>query len=118
MSELEEDQYFPDDPPLFRIGQLVRHRRYGYRGVVVDFDVRCLASDEWYDSNQTRPERDQPWYHVFVDDSEAITYTAQTSLVTDDSDLPVDHRLMDVFFEGFQDGVYLRNDRPWPEDRG
>lgn len=57
-------------PPrtVFEPGQLVRHRRYGYRGVVVDRDEFCEADDEWYSKNQTQPDRDQPWYHVLVED--------------------------------------------------
>ena len=55
--------------PVFESGQLVRHRRYGYRGVVVDRDEFCQADDEWYSKNQTQPNRDQPWYHVLVDGS-------------------------------------------------
>ena len=31
--------------PRFEPGQLVVHRRYGYRGVVVAFDVTCEAKD-------------------------------------------------------------------------
>ena len=36
--------------PQFQRGQLVRHRRYGYRGVVVGLDLECLASAQrWMD---------------------------------------------------------------------
>ena len=45
----------------FRIGQLIDHQRYGYRGVVVSRDEQCRASKGWYESNLTRPARDQPW---------------------------------------------------------
>lgn len=100
--------------PLYRPGQLVRHRRYGYRGVVVDVDPCCQASDQWYQANQTQPERNQPWYHVLVDGSEATTYPAQSSLAADTSKQPIDHPLIEVFFTSFVDGHYLRNDRPWP----
>lgn len=31
----------------FRIGQVIRHLRYGYRGVVTGWDARCLADDIW-----------------------------------------------------------------------
>ena len=53
----------------FDVGTLVRHRRYGYRGVIVAFDATCQASDQWYYSNQTQPSHDQPWYHVLVHES-------------------------------------------------
>ncbi len=102
------------DDPAFVIGQLVRHRRYGYRGVIVDFDMRCQASETWYQKNQTQPKRDQPWYHVLVDGSDVVTYAAQTSLAEDDSSNPVEHPLVQAFFDDFVQGQYVRNDTPWP----
>ena len=101
--------------PLFEPGQLVRHRRYNYRGVVVGFDSSCQAADEWYLSNRTQPERFQPWYHVLVDGSDQITYAAQSSLLADDSDDQITHPLLPHFFSEFKNGQYTRNDTPWPE---
>ena len=101
--------------PLFAPGELVRHRRYGYRGVVVDFDATCQAEETWYYANQTRPPRNQPWYHVLVDGSNTATYAAQTSLEADDSLAPITHPLVAVFFAEFNGRSYVRNDRPWPE---
>jgi heat shock protein HspQ len=101
-------------PPKFRPGQLVRHNRYGYRGVVVDVDPYCKAPDSWYQKNQTQPERNQPWYHVLVDASSDITYAAQTSLAETDQFTPIAHPLVDVFFSAFEGESYVRNDRPWP----
>ncbi|MCH8924432.1 MAG: heat shock protein HspQ [Planctomycetes bacterium] len=101
-------------PPCFTSGQLVKHRRYGYRGVVVDLDAHCKASEEWHRSNQTQPERLQPWYHVLVHGSSQITYAAQTSLEADDSGQPVDHPLVELFFAEFTGQAYVRNEHPWP----
>ena len=56
---------------LFEIGDTVRHRRYGYRGIIVERDLSCKASDDWYLGNRTQPEREQPWYHVLVHDVDA-----------------------------------------------
>ena len=100
---------------MFVPGQLVRHRRYGYRGVVVDADDERQADDEWYESNQTQPPRDQPWYRVLKDGSDKITYVAQTNLSPEPSGRQVEHPLVAYFFDGFEDGAYQRNDRPWPE---
>lgn len=100
-------------PQRFAPGDVVRHRRYGYRGVVVAVDSRCRAPDWWYYGNRTQPARNQPWYHVLVDDSEGVTYPAQSSLETDDSGLPVEHPLLDAYFHDFSGTGYLRNDRPW-----
>ena len=51
---------------------------------------------------------------MLVDGNSATTYAAQSSLEPDDSDAPVDHPLVKAFFAGFMDGVYVRNDTPWP----
>ena len=106
--------YFPDDLPDFAPGQVVRHRRYDYRGVVVDFDMSCAAGDEWYHRNRSQPDRDQPWYHVLVDGSDVITYAAQTSLEADGEPEPIAHPLIEYFFGAFDAGRYDRNDRNWP----
>lgn len=101
--------------PLFEVGQLVAHKRYGYRGVVVHVDLRCMADEQWYQSNQTQPPRSQPWYHVLVHErGGSVTYAAQTSLDPDGNAEPVEHPLIDTFFSAFLDGRYIRNDAPWP----
>ncbi len=103
------------EQPILEPGQLVRHRRYGYRGVIVSRDEICQADDQWYFNNQTQPDRNQPWYHVLVDGSQMCTYAAAANLLPDHSLAPIEHELLPHFFYGFQNGKYLRNDEPWPE---
>ena len=100
--------------PVFEPGDLVQHRRYGYRGVVVQRDESCQADDAWYQKNNTQPDRDQPWYHVLVSDSSTCTYAASENLQADFSGQPISHPLLDYFFAAFEDGRYVRNDQPWP----
>jgi heat shock protein HspQ len=102
-----------NDPPHFEVGDLVRHRRYGYRGVVVDFDSECQAPESWYSSNRTQPLRQQPWYHVLVHGSSTATYAAQENLEPDRSGETVDHPLVELYFETLVGGRYVRNDEPW-----
>ncbi len=90
----------------YTIGQVIHHRRYGYRGVVVSFDDQCEADGAWYQKNQTQPRRDQPWYHVLVDDSEQTTYVAEENLETDVTGRPVRHPLLHKVFRSFFDGRY------------
>lgn len=99
--------------PLYRPGQIVRHRRYGYRGVVVDSDPSCRADEAWYQANQTQPDRHQPWYHVLVDGSSHSTYAAHTSLIVEEAPERISHPLLEHFFSGFDGDGYVRNDRPW-----
>lgn len=99
---------------LFKPGDLVCHRRYGYRGVVVNGDASCQAGQDWYRSNRSQPDRDQPWYHVLIHESDAVSYAAQTSLLPDTSKDDVRHALVPVFFDRRDDGRYARNDNSWP----
>ena len=100
--------------PLFKIGQLVKHRRYGYRGIVVALDLTCQANDDWYHANRTQPDRNQPWYHVLVSGSDQGTYPAQSSLTADDSHKEVNNPLVPYFFKDLGGGHYIRNEQPWP----
>ncbi|MDA0322613.1 MAG: heat shock protein HspQ [Verrucomicrobia bacterium] len=99
--------------PTFKPGDIVHHRRYGYRGVVVDLDEECQASEEWHSANQTQPDRRQAWYHVLVDGGTQTTYVAQQNLEPDSTQAPVYHPLVEYFFTQYEDGHYTRNDRPW-----
>jgi len=100
--------------PDFQPGNLVEHRRYKYRGVVVDYDLECSADEAWYRSNRTQPDKDQPWYKVLVDGTNRITYAAQSSLKSDTKLVEIEHPLLALFFTSFEQGVYIRNERPWP----
>ncbi len=97
----------------FAIGQLVRHRRYGYRGLIVGMDDHCRAQENWYKSNRTQPERNQPWYHVLVHENPTVTYAAETSLLPDETLEPINHPLVDLYFAEFNGESYERNDRPF-----
>jgi heat shock protein HspQ len=91
----------------FTIGQLVKHRLFGYRGVIFDVDARFEGTEDWYEQvAKTRPPKDKPWYRVLVDGGKYETYVAERNLFADDSGEPVDHPLVDVIFEGFKDGQY------------
>lgn len=82
----------------FCIGDIVHHRRYGYRGVVYGRDPSCRAEKSWYQNNQTQPDRDQPWYHVLVHDHGHTTYVAQSNLTRDACGEPIVHPLLDRIF--------------------
>ena len=100
----------------FEIGQKVKHSRYNYRGLVVDFDHTCQAEDQWYQNNSTQPDKEQAWYHVLVHGSSGATYAAQTSLVADVEENKIEHPLIPYFFkDSFEGDLYERNDRPWPK---
>lgn len=103
------------DSLKFDPGDVIFHKKYGYRGVVVDFDITCQAPDAWYQSNQSQPDRNQPWYHILVDGNQQVTYSAQSNLSYDQLDKPVIHPMLNLFFSGHdaEKNKYLRNNIPW-----
>ena len=95
---------------LFGIGDIVRHRMFGFRGVVFDIDPVFANSDEWYQAIpvEVRPQRDQPFYHLFAEngDTTYVAYVSQQNLLSDSEAGPVDHPSVEEVFEGFRDGRY------------
>jgi len=91
----------------FGIGQLINHQLFGYRGVIIDIDPIFSLSEEWYQQMaKSRPPKDLPWYHVLVHDGNYQTYVAQQNLEQDDSNDPIHHPDVDLYFDGFNDGQY------------
>ena len=93
----------------FQVGQLVRHKLFGYRGVVFDVDATFQASEEWYEAvARSRPPRDRPWYHVLVHNAEHTTYVAERNLEPEPSGQPIKHPALDQLFSELRGGCYLR----------
>lgn len=96
----------------FRIGQLIEHKLFKYRGVIFDVDPVYQGTDEWYESvTLTKPPRNKPWYKVLVHNAVHETYVAERNLDADDSHKPVNHPLVDVVFDGFENGIYQAKHR-------
>src|SRR3990167_3634052 len=101
-------------PPVssarFSIGDVVRHRMFGLRGVVFDIDPVFANSEEWYQSTpeDIRPPRDQPFYRLLAenDENSYVAYVSQQNLQSDAEAGPVDHPSLDEMFEGFRNGRY------------
>ena len=98
----------------FHIGQIVMHRRFGYRGVIYDVDPRFMLSDEWYDRVAlSRPPKNLPWYHVFVDNLDSPTYVSERNLEAAKGYEPIRHPLIERYFALFNGSSYeplnLRN---------
>ncbi len=79
----------------FRIGEVVRHKHFPFRGVVFDVDPVFDNTDEWWLSipEDIRPDKNQPFYHLFAEnaDSEYVAYVSEQNLELDSSDEPLRH---------------------------
>jgi len=96
----------------FPIGQPVRHRLFGFRGVVFDVDPEFNNSDEWYESipKEARPRKDQPFYHLLAenhDESPYVAYVSEQNLLPDDSGEPFNHPDINDYFDGMENGSYV-----------
>ncbi len=92
----------------FGVGQLVHHKRFDYRGVVVDVDATFEGTEEWYETMAlSRPPRDRPWYHVLVHEAAHMTYVAERNLESDTSGRPIRHPALGRFFDEMRDGAYV-----------
>ena len=101
----------------FVIGEIVEHKIYEYRGLIVEINPSCMASEDWYLSNQTQPDKNQPWYHILVDGAHHITYVAESN--------PLERFVKEIcctsnaelilFGIDEENNRYLRNDVPFDQ---
>lgn len=99
-----------DSKAQFAIGQLIHHRRFRYRGVIVDVDPNFQLTEDWYDEVAvSRPPKDRPWYHILVHNSDQTTYVAERHLEPDHSSDPINHPLLNHCFDVFDNGRYDRS---------
>ncbi len=92
----------------FSVGQIIHHRIFEYRGVIIDVDPHFLGSEDWYRRvAASRPPKDSPWYHVLVDGDALRTYVAERNLEPDEEGGPIKHHDIGDFFEGLKGDRYV-----------
>ena len=94
----------------FRIGDVVRHRIYPFRGVIFDVDPAYDNTDEWYESipEAVRPHKDQPFYHLYAQNERTVyeAYVSEQNLLPDDSEEPLRHPEIARMFDRDERGRY------------
>ncbi|EPS63974.1 hypothetical protein M569_10809, partial [Genlisea aurea] len=81
-------QAFSNAQYAFRLGQKVKHKKFGYEAVICGMDPLCCESKSWMDtanvSNLARGP-DQPFYQVLVDVQQhpnlLVAYVAEENIV-------------------------------------
>lgn len=121
----EKDGYFAQSagvrdtkPPnvVYRIGQVVKHKKWGYRGVITGWDEQARAPKEWIASmHKENPGwTTQPNYAMLVDTRDRaapqITYVPQENIEVIRSTKIV-HPQVEDYFEHFDGSQYIP--RPW-----
>jgi heat shock protein HspQ len=98
----------------FAIGQVVRHRIYPFRGVIVDVDPQFNNTEEWWLAipEEVRPRKDQPFYHLLAENETTAyeAYVSEQNLLLDESGEPVNHpQVAQVFGEFLGERYALPN---------
>jgi heat shock protein HspQ len=98
----------------YKLGEVVKHRVFPFRGVVFDIDPVFNNTEEWWLSipAEVRPRKDQPFYHLYAEnsDTEYVAYVSEQNLLPDTSGDPVRHPEVTEAFTRDDDGGYrLRN---------
>ena len=88
----------------FSIGDVVRHRHYPFRGVIIDVDPVFANTEEWWESipQDVRPHKDQPYYHLLAENEHTtyVAYVSEQNLVVDESGEACRHPQLELVFEG------------------
>lgn len=101
----------------YPIGQVVRHKKFNFRGVIFDVDPEFNNTEEWYQSIpvENRPRKDQPFYHLFAENHDKtpyVAYVSEQNLVPEESGDPLIHPGIEEYFEGIEGGLYKMRSKP------
>ena len=103
-----------DRTAKFKIGQVVKHRFYPFRGVIFDVDPEFANTEEWWLSipEDRRPRKDQPFYHLLAENAETtyVAYVSEQNLVPDETGRPVEHPQVTELFGELRAGFYAMRD--------
>lgn len=94
----------------YTLGQIVKHRKHSFRGVIFDVDPQFSNTEEWYDAipAESRPSRAQPFYHLLAENDQSfyVAYVSEQNLVLDETGDPVEHPDIPDLFGEFRNGRY------------
>jgi heat shock protein HspQ len=95
----------------YRVGDVVKHRVYPFRGIVFDIDPVFNSTEEWWQSipEQVRPRKDQPFYHLLAENAETeyVAYVSEQNLLPDTSGEPLRHPKVPELFIENEEGRYI-----------
>lgn len=94
----------------FSIGQVVKHRRFPFRGVIFDIDPEFSNTEEWWQSipEKIRPKKEQPYYSLLAENDQTyyIAYVSEQNLILDKTGKPVGHPGVESLFGDLNNGKY------------
>lgn len=101
----------------YRIGQVVKHRKWKYHGVIIGWDIKCKAPEDWIEKmhDGKRQYKSQPNYLLLVhnqgSETDEITYVPQETLELSTLGEGVDHPNLHDYFDYYDGAQYIPS--PW-----
>ena len=97
--------YMSVKPAKFKLGVVVKHKKFNFRGIIFDVDPIFNNRDEWLERipEDRRPSKDQPFYHVLAENEDKtvyIAYVSQQNLEEDEEKNPFTHPSVKLIFDG------------------
>jgi len=97
--------YMSVKPAKFKLGLVVKHKKFNFRGIIFDVDPIFNNTDEWLERipEDRRPSKDQPFYHVLAENEDKtvyIAYVSQQNLEEDEEKNPFTHPSVKLIFDG------------------
>ncbi|NXP23143.1 FBX21 protein, partial [Scytalopus superciliaris] len=101
----------------FRVGQVIIHKRFGYSGVIIGWDVKANTPKEWLQlkySPRKQDLKDAPHYQILI--NKANGFGKSTAYVPEEDitiivGLEVHHPDMETYFSGYDGSKYIM--QPW-----
>uniref|UniRef100_A0A803XZZ9 Hemimethylated DNA-binding domain-containing protein n=1 Tax=Meleagris gallopavo TaxID=9103 RepID=A0A803XZZ9_MELGA len=104
----------------FSVGQVIVHKRFGYSGVIVGWDRRAKAPEEWLQYKyppEKQDVKDTPHYRILINNASGLgksTAYVPEEEITVIVGLQVHHPDVKVYFCGYDGSKYIL--QPWLRD--
>ena len=109
-SDSTEDKFVICAEAKFSIGQVVKHRKFPFRGVIFDVDPEFANTEEWWQSipEKIRPKKEQPFYSLLAENDQTyyIAYVSEQNLILDKTGKPIGHPGVETLFGDLTNGRY------------
>ena len=92
-------------PAKFKLGAIVKHKKFHFRGIIFDVDPIFNNTDEWRERipEERRTKKKQPFLNLLAeneDKSVYIAYVSQQNLEEDLEKEPFTHPSVKLIFDG------------------
>ena len=103
--------------PYYKIGQVIHHKLFDYRGVILKVDDFFKSTDTWYNNvAKSKPPKDKPWYSVLVHNAFHTTYVTEQNLILDDNIKDIIHPMVPILFTTLKNGIYSKSSN-WADEK-